>query len=110
MITTTYSDLMIWNLDQKFIEDLSESFDIAWEDIELYIDNNIKSANITNQIINWLFYKYTANIKNEDLRDEIQINIYTNCFDSWINDIDGIKEKYKNKISENDLEILNNLF
>ena len=81
-----YWDITIWSLDQEYIDRISDLYDIDYYDADVYLDEDLNNASITNQLI---YYILTEAVNNLDISDKnkefLQDKIYCNCLDSWFN-------------------------
>lgn len=91
MYTITYGDLIIPELDQKYIDDLIEERDIDCSELDLtWFFESLQSrpastANYTNAIIREIFsYIINHNVDDEDDKEKLINSIYTNAFCSWL--------------------------
>ena len=97
-----YYNLRIGSIDQEYIDRISELYDVDYYECDLYIDEKITSASLTNQIIYYILYEAIQALDiSERSKEQLQDSIYTNCYDSFYNlSIDDIKNKRDKKIIE----------
>lgn len=91
MYTITYGDLIIPELDQRYIDNLIDERDVDCSELDLtWFFESLQSrpastANYTNAII-WeiFFYIISHNVDDEDDKEKLINSIYTNAFCSWL--------------------------
>ena len=91
MYTITYGDLIIPELDQKYIDDLIDERDVDCSELDLtWFFESLQSrpastVNYTNAIIREIFsYIINHNVDDEDDKEKLIDSIYTNAFCSWL--------------------------
>ena len=91
MYTITYDDLIIPELDQKYIDDLIEERDVDCSELDLtwffesLKGSPIRTADYTNAIIREIFsYIINHNVDDEYDKEKLIDSIYTNAFCSWL--------------------------
>ncbi len=105
-----YNEIAIGDRDLQFLEDLTEKTGIEWDEVDFnYVPECDSIADVTNKIIYNLFIEYITNLEFlTDMQQESLIEkIYTNCLDSWIDDLDGFIEEEKLKKYRKELEKIN---
>ena len=90
-----YWDLVIWSIDQHYLDELSDIHNIDYYDADIYINKDSGNANITNQLFNYVLTEAVNNLDiSEDNKELLQERIYCNCLDSWFdissNDVDEV--------------------
>ena len=91
MYTITYGDLIIPELDQRYIDNLIEERDVDCSELDItwFFESlhgrPASTANYTNAII-WeiFFYIISHNVDDEDDKEKLINSIYTNAFCSWL--------------------------
>lgn len=87
----TYWDLILWSLDQEFIDKLIEKYDIDCSNLEItyvFEKENFTTADLTNAIIHEILREIILqNVEDQEDIFDLEESIYTNCIDSWF-DID----------------------
>ena len=79
-----YWDLVIWSIDQHYLDELSDIHNIDYYDADIYINKDSGNANITNQLFNYVLTEAVNNLDiSDDNKEYLQSNIYCNCLDSW---------------------------
>lgn len=85
MKTITYWDMILWELDDKYIDRLCEEFDVDLCDIDItrvFELDRFWTALYTNAIIDWIMCILANRIEDEHDRDLLLDSIFTNCIDS----------------------------
>ena len=79
-----YWDLIIWSIDQHYLDKLSDIHDIDYYDADIYIDEDTSTSDITNQLFNYVLTEAVNNLDiSDDNKEYLQSKIYCNCLDSW---------------------------
>ena len=99
-----YWDITIWTLDKYYLDELSNKFNIDYDDAEIYIDESTNSIDLTNQLFNYVLEEAIEQLDiSQDNKEYLKTKICLNCLDSGIdipleevNDlIDGTDEEKK---------------
>jgi len=78
-----YSDLRIKTLDQKFIDDLLDEYNLDPNDITINMSSIWDS--LTNEIIYAIYSEAIEQLEiSDEAKDLLHDNIHTNYLDSWI--------------------------
>lgn len=79
-----YWDLTIWSIDQKYLDDLSDLYDIDYYDADVYITEDTSNGDIANQLFYYVLSEAVNNLDiSDDNKEYLQSKIYCNCLDSW---------------------------
>ena len=85
----TYWDLFMWELDEKYVNDLIEAYDIDCSQLDItyaFENPNFNSAYFTNCVIHEIMREIILQtVEDQDDIFKLEESIYTNCFDSHYN-------------------------
>lgn len=80
-----YWDLIIWSMDQDFIDKISDQYDVDYYDSDIYVDEEWEIQGVlANQLINYILTEAVNNLEvSDDIKEYLHSKIYLNCIDSW---------------------------
>lgn len=89
MHTITYWDLIMWELDQKYVDRLINEYDVDCSELDItyvFTFHKFNSTIFTNAVISEIMYWIVMhNVTDIDDQNKLLDSIFTNCFDSHYN-------------------------
>ena len=79
-----YGDITVGTLDQHYLDELSDKYDVDYYDAKVHINENMNSADITNQLFDYVLTEAVQQLDiSDDSKEYLQSKIHCNCLDSW---------------------------